>query len=115
MKFFTIPLLVALVAVAACSVDPQAAKQRRDALIDQVFPSEAEQKGIHLAFPVDTGMNIVYLPEEVSQQDVDRRMSGYCARIGHPETKISRPPEPSTATLADGSKRAATSVWYDCD
>lgn len=115
LKAYSLILLGAIATMTACTVDPQAAADRRATLINQVFPSEADRKGVHLAFPIETGMNIVFFPDEVSQRQIDQRMNDYCARIGHPQTKVSRPPEPSSATLEDGSKRAATSVWYDCD
>ena len=68
-----------------------------------------------MAFPIEDSMHIMYFSDDVSQAQVDRRMAGYCTRIGHPDTKARKAPEAAQANLADDTRRAAMSVWYDCD
>jgi hypothetical protein len=115
MKFKLVALVAVAMLVSACNPDPQAAHDRRQVLMAKVFPNPADRKGLHLVFPVSSSLEIIYFPGQVSQSTVDRRASEYCARIGHPETKIQRAPEASKSTLANGTQVASVTVWYDCD
>ncbi|NVK16512.1 MAG: membrane lipoprotein lipid attachment site-containing protein [Rhodobacteraceae bacterium] len=67
-------------ALSACSVDPQAAADRRQSLIQHIFPAPADQRGLHLVFPIESfgyysSMLIVFFPNEVSEGTV-RNVSG---------------------------------------
>lgn len=115
MKYKLITLAAAVALVSACNPDPQAAHDRRQILMAKVFPNPADRRGLHLTFPVGSSLEVIYFPGQVRQSTVDRRVAGYCARIDHPETKIQRAPEASTSTLANGTKVASVTVWYDCD
>ncbi len=111
---------LAVVSLAACSVDPQQAADRRQALIQHVFPNPADQRGLHLVFPIESfgyynNMVIIFFPDEVSQNAVSQRVARYCApHTGTTKAYTTRPAQSISATLADGSKRPATQVWFSC-
>lgn len=116
LRFSSVFLLVATLALAACSSSaPEGGNGRRDAMIDKAFPEAADQQGLHMALPADNGMQIIYYQHEVSQTQVDRRMVEYCARKGYETTKFTRPPEPTEVKVSSGGKKTAISVWYDCE
>ena len=115
MKFKLIALAAAIALVSACNPDPQSAHDRRQVLMAKVFPNPEDRKGLHLAFPVSSALEVIYFPGQVSQSTVDRRAAGYCQRIGKPETKFQKAPEASKSTLANGVQVASMTVWYDCD
>jgi hypothetical protein len=117
-------LLIALTAlVAACSVDPQAAHERRVKLIQQIFPNQADQKGLFLVFPIEVygyyaTLDIIYFPDEVSESTVKKRVGKYCAQFkNRGATGQSYPRDPSkpvTVTIADGTTRPAQEIWLSC-
>lgn len=112
---FATALACAVLALSACNPDPQAAYERRQALIKQSFPNPADRHGLHLVFPVSSALEVIYFPAQVSQSAIDRRVAGYCQRLGKPKATVKKAPAPSRATLADGSQVPAVTVWYDCD
>ncbi len=115
MRRISVFLVITALGHAACSSDPDAGNGRRDVMIDKAFPDEADQQGLHMALPVDSGMQIIYYQHEVSQAQVDRRMVEYCARKGYEKSKFSRPPELTKAKVRSGREKTAISVWYDCE
>ena len=117
-------LLLALTAlVAACSVDPQAAHERRQELIRYFFPNPSDQTGLHLVFGVETygyysNLEIMYFPDEVSERTIKKRVGRYCAQFKSTGTTgqayTRDPSKPATATLADGTTRPAQRIWLSC-
>ncbi len=60
-------------------------------------------------------MLIVFFPNEVSEGTVRNRVARYCSQhTGKAQAFTKKPAKASTATLADGTERAATSIWYTC-
>ncbi|WP_206744951.1 hypothetical protein [Phaeobacter inhibens] len=114
MKSILVLASVSLMALSAC-VDSEKAAMRRASLIAQIFPNSADRTGIHLAFPVGSLLEIIYFKNEVSSNAIDRRVAGYCERIGKPVLTVYKAPKASVATLANGTQRPATTIWYDCD
>lgn len=81
----TIALFLGGLAVAACSVDPQAAQARRDAINLSVFPDAADRQGIEMTFPLESGglyrtLEVVWRPDQVGFSEVVRRVRGFCLR-----------------------------------
>ncbi len=113
LKYVALAGMIAL--VSACNVDPQKAHDRRQVLMAKVFPNPADRQGLHLAFPIDSGLQVVYFPNQVGQKAVDRRVAGHCQRIGAPTLKISQAPTSGTSTIASGQQVPSVTVWYDCD
>ncbi|MGR3621251.1 lipoprotein [Pseudophaeobacter sp.] len=112
--------LLITAALTACSVDPQAAADRRQSLIQHIFPAPADQRGLHLVFPIESfgyysSMQIIFFPNEVSEGAVSKRVARYCSQhTGKTQAFTKRPAEATMANLADGSQRPATSIWYTC-
>ncbi|WP_152612586.1 hypothetical protein [Leisingera sp. ANG-M7] len=115
MKTKLILLAAAIASVAACSKDLGKVHERRAALVARVFPAEADRTGISLAFPVESHLEIIYFPDEVSHAAIQSRAAAYCKRIGHPTLKVARPLKDTQTTLADGTVRASKGILYDCD
>ena len=114
---------IAACALTACSVDPQAAADRRQALIQNTFPDPADQSGLHLVFPLESGgfnstLEIIYFPGVVSDSAVMNRADRYCARYKSETVPgkafVRKPAKDITATLADGSSRKARQIWVTC-
>ncbi|SMX26181.1 hypothetical protein TRP8649_00254 [Pelagimonas phthalicica] len=113
----------AAVAIVGC-VDPERAAERRAKLITAIFPSKSDQHGLHLVFPLESRgfystLQIVFFPELVSDQEIMRRANWYCSQYkdgtGAPrKAYVKEPFEESAATLADGRRRNARSVWITC-
>jgi hypothetical protein len=80
-----IALFLGGMSLAACSVDPQAAQARRDAINLTVFPDPADRQGIEMTFPLESAgvyrtLEVVWRPEQVSFSEVTRRVQGFCLR-----------------------------------
>jgi hypothetical protein len=110
-------LVLATAAVAACSVDPNAAYDRRQKLIVDMFPEAQDRQGIHLAYAVsNSAFELAYFPDEVRQSVVDRRANKLCGRLGN-ASKANYATEPKaymTGELPDGTSRKAIKTWYKC-
>ena len=110
-------LVLATAAVAACSVDPNAAYDRRQKLIVDMFPEAKDRQGIHLAFPVSkSAFEIIHFPDEVRQSVVDRRANELCGRLGN-ASKANYDIAPKAAKsgeLPDGTTRNVIVTWYEC-
>lgn len=107
---------VLVTSLAACATnDPAKAKEARAKTVTSAFPAEADQKGISLAFPVDSHLEIIYYPDEVSRAQVDDRVARYCQRTGYSETKVSSEASEGTVPQLDGSVKPAIRIVYDCD
>lgn len=109
--------------LSACSVDPQAAYERRQALIKQIFPNPADQQGLHLVFPIESGgfysiLEVIYFADEVSESTVKQRVGNYCAKFKSRNTSgqafTRKPSTPVNATLLDGTTRPAQQIWLSC-
>jgi hypothetical protein len=66
-------------------VSEEVATDRRGNLIAQVFPDPSDRQGIFLAFPLESAgglgkLEIVWFPDEVSQNEVVRRVQAACSR-----------------------------------
>jgi len=116
-------LTAALLALAACASSPEAAKANRDALIRQVFPNPADQSGLDLAFPVESGglykiIEIAFFPAEVSEATVRKRVSGFCLRQGSDrltgQVAVRKDAGLSVRTTLEGQKKQVHTIWYRC-
>ena len=106
--------------VAACSSDPQAAADRRQAYIQSIFPNPADQTGLHLVFPIESGgfnsiLEIIYFPEVVSEGTVMQRTANYCSKHrDEAKAYVRTPTADTTANQADGTQRNAKRIVVSC-
>lgn len=123
MRMIKLALMAACAAaVAGCSVDPQAAAERRDNLMERVFPNPADRQGLFLAFPLESGgrvplMEIIYFVEDVSEAEVLARMGRFCAGQSASWTNgatIDRELGPQDLTLANGQVRPGRAFFLRC-
>lgn len=111
----------ALAIISACvSSDPEAAAERRQALIQQIFPALSDQQGIGLVFPIESGgfyssLEIIYYKNEVSESEIIRRTSNYCAaHTGNTSATLKRRGSLTEVPHSDGTKHPAAQIWLSC-
>lgn len=116
-------LVAAASALAACSVDPKAAADRRAVLVQGAFPNPADRQGIDLVFPLESGgvyktIEVGFFPDEVSEAEVRRRVEGFCARQNSARltgrAAIKKDLGINNRTQADGSVRPVRQIFYSC-
>ncbi|WP_171124168.1 lipoprotein [Ruegeria sp. HKCCA4707] len=119
----TFSVLIAALTLTACSVDPQAAATRRATLVQSVFLNPADQQGLDLAFPLESGgvyktIEIGFFPDEVTEPEVRRRVAAFCAGQASPrltgQAAIKKDLGVSNRTQADGSVRPVHFIFYTC-
>ncbi|WP_170762782.1 hypothetical protein [Ruegeria lacuscaerulensis] len=116
-------LIIAAIALTGCSVDPKAAATRRASLVQSVFPNPADQQGLDLAFPLESGgvyktLEVGFFPDEVSEPEVRRRVASFCAGQASPrltgQAAIKKDSGISNRTQGDGSVRPVHTIFYTC-
>ena len=86
MKLALSILLSSTLLLSACGpTDPKAKKQNREASNAALFPDPADRTGVILAFPIESfgfgsTIEFVYVPKEVSEATLIKRMRKYCAQ-----------------------------------
>mgnify|MGYP001773361066 FL=1 len=117
-NFFIGAALIA--ALSACSVDPQAAADRRQKIKD-VLLEPADQRGIELLFPLANNgrlstFQVTYNPKLVSEPEVIRRIGKICVDQGFENgISIKAEGEPGFSTQPDGTKLPIISIWLKCN
>lgn len=104
-----------MMALSACSVDPQKAGERWRLDIENIFPDPADRKGIYLAFPIADGLTVelVYFADEVSEATLGSRMARYCSRFQSGASIHKRGFE-STRPDSNGNVRPVKQIYYSC-
>ena len=111
-------VIVLALAVSACSPDPEAAQQRREVLMQAVFPDPADRTGLDLVFPMESAGQIKFLefifdPAVISQNTVMARANKHCSQYGK-TASIQRGPNTGSRTLPDGTKSPRVQIWTEC-
>ena len=124
MKVYTKALcLCAAILLSACGGGSDSAwkAEQRASLISKVFPNPADQQGLFLVYPLESGgvyktMEVVWYPQEVSRAEVVQRVGRFCktqrpefARVG-----VKRNNERRTLTLHTGETKIADGAWFEC-
>ncbi len=122
MKHFVF-LAATLGLLAGCASSPEEAKARRDALIQKSFPDPADQRGLDLVFPLESGgllktIEVAYFTAEVSEPEVRRRVAGFCARQNSAHltgaVTVRKDLGLSTRTLPSGQTKQVRTLFYQC-
>ncbi len=111
--------------VSACgTADPQAAQERRDARIAAIYPDPADRTGIYLAFPLESfgfmsTVEVVYAPDEVTENAVISRTSKHCAKYAERsnvsgQAYVRKRGNDGTRTDENGQERAVRQVFLTC-
>lgn len=122
MKSLTFALIASL-ALTACSVSPENAQIRRDALMEQVFPSPADRQGVFMAFPLESAgiyptIEMVYFTQDVSEAEIVDRVSRFCSGQGERLTgnvSVRKDLGYRTVNTLDGQTRQVRDVFYNCE
>ncbi|NIY78696.1 hypothetical protein HCZ23_04350 [Celeribacter sp. HF31] len=117
MKHFFIGMAM-IATLSACSVDPQAAADRRQKIKD-VLLEPADQQGIELLFPMENNgrlstFHVTYNPKLVSEPEVIRRIGNICVDQEFNGISIKAEGEPGFSTQPDGTKLPIISMWLKC-
>ncbi len=119
MHFLT-PILMTLF-VAGCSVDPQAAAERRAKDIESLIPNPADRDGVYLVYPYAgagsfSAITFMWEPSKISETKARQIVSGICARAGRSGSiSIKKDTGTSTRTLPDGKTITIRDVWFGCE
>ncbi len=112
-----------MIALVACTPNPEAAAEGRANLIAKIFPDPADRQGLYLVFPLESGglydtLLITHFQDEVGQAEVVRRVANYCAGLGSSrltgQASVVKQMETSTRPRPDGTTGTTLAARYDC-
>lgn len=114
-------VLAATTFLSGC-VSEEGAAERRGNLIAQIFPDPLDRQGMFLAFPLESGgglgsLEIIWFPDEVTQDEITRRVQGACARtpVARYSGQVGIGKDLGSTTIdTSAGQRTARQVFFRC-